>query len=146
MQHQTAMQLYNLHEELYSLVEKINDEQKIIKDNDPVIKTNKSKKIVADYNTKLEELRSTLLATKQKSIFADEEKLREQISDVYSVVCYQEARPTNLQIERITGLEEEVKKATKAYESLNSKYAAQVKQTIEAERKISNSGTSRSSN
>jgi len=145
-QHQIAMQLYKLHEELYALVEKINEEQKLIKDSDSLVKTNKSKKIITDYNTKLEELRSTLLATKQKSIFADEEKLREQISDVYSAVCYQEARPTNLQVERVSGLEDEVKKAAKAYDVLNAKYALQVKQTIEAEKKIGNSGTSRSSN
>ena len=145
-QHQLAMQLYKLHEELYALVEKINEEQKLIKDSDSLVKTNKSKKIITDYNTKLEELRSTLLATKQKSIFADEEKLREQISDVYSAVCYQEARPTNLQVERVSGLEDEVKKAAKAYDVLNAKYALQVKQTIEAEKKIGNSGTSRSSN
>jgi photosystem II stability/assembly factor-like uncharacterized protein len=146
LQHETAMQLYNLHEELYALVEKINDEQKLIKDNNDVVKTNKSKKILTDYNTKLEELRSTLLGTKQKSIFADEEKLREQISDVYSAVCYQEAKPTNLQIERVSGLQQEVKKAEKAYESLSGKYAMQVKETIEAEKKLGNSEGARSSN
>ena len=146
VQHETAMRLYNLHEELYALVEKINDEQKLIKDNSDVVKTNKSKKMLTDYNTKLEELRSTLLGTKQKSIFADEEKLREQISEVYSTICYQEARPTNLQIERVSGLLEEVKKAEKAYETLTGKYAVQVKETIEAEKKLGTSGASRSSN
>ena len=102
--------------------------------------------MLTDYNTKLEELRSTLLGTKQKSIFADEEKLREQISEVYSTICYQEARPTNLQIERVSGLLEEVKKAEKAYETLTGKYAVQVKETLEAEKKLGTSGASRSSN
>jgi photosystem II stability/assembly factor-like uncharacterized protein len=146
LQHQTAMQLYNLHEELYTLVEKINEDQKLVKGSDSTLKTNKGKKLVSEYNTKLEELRSTLLGTKQKSIFADEEKLREQISDVYSAVCYQEARPTNLQIERVTGLQEEVKKAEKAYEAIIAKYAIQVKETLENEKKIGNSGANRSSN
>jgi hypothetical protein len=102
----TVMQLYNLHEDLYALVEKINSEQKMIKDNTDSVKTNKSKKLLSDYNGKLEALRATLLATKSKSMFADEERLREHISEVYTSLCYQEAKPTNLQIERVTQLKE----------------------------------------
>jgi photosystem II stability/assembly factor-like uncharacterized protein len=146
LQHDIAMQLYQLHEELYALVEKINDEQKMIKDSDSSLKTNKSKKLVGEYNTRLESLRATLLATKSKSIFADEEKLREQISELYGTVCYQEARPTNLQVARTSQLQEEVKKAAKNYEEISAKYAAQVKTAIEAEKKIGNSSGSRSSN
>lgn len=146
LQHDVAMQLYQLHEELYGLVEKINGEQKTLKDNDAAIKTNKSKKLLGEYNTKLEALRATLLATKSKSMFADEEKLREQISDVYGSLCYQEARPTNLQMERVGQLQEEVKKAEKAYEEIVAKYATQAKAAIEAEKKIGNSTGSRSSN
>jgi photosystem II stability/assembly factor-like uncharacterized protein len=146
LQHETAMQVYKLHEELYALVEKINADQKMIKGSDSSIKTNKSKKLISEYNTRLETLRSTLLATKQKSIFADEEKLREQISDVYGNVCYQEARPTNLQIERVKQLQEEVKKAEKSYDEVAGKYAMDVRNAIEMEKKIGSSGASRSSN
>ncbi|HRO42921.1 MAG TPA: hypothetical protein PL009_08810 [Flavipsychrobacter sp.] len=146
IQHDAAMQLYQLHETLYSLVEKINTQQKMIKDNDSTIKTNKSKKLLTEYNSKLEALRATLLATKSKSIFADEEKLREQISDLYGTICYQEARPTNLQLARATQLIEEVKKAETAYQQIETKYAAQAKSTIETEKKIGTSTGSRSSN
>ena len=61
--------------------------------------------------TKLEELRSTLLATKQKSIFADEKKLREEITDVYAAVAQQEASPSNLQLQRTVQLQEKETKA-----------------------------------
>jgi len=146
LQHDVAMQLYQLHEELFGIVDKISTEQKLIKDSDKDIKTNKNKKLLSEYNTRLETLRGTLLATKSKSIFADEEKLRERISEIYNTVCYQEARPTNLQIARIAQLQEEVKEAEKAYGAIAAKYAAQVKTAIEAEKKIGTATGSRSSN
>lgn len=142
----TVMQLYNLHEDLYALVEKINSEQKMIKDNTDSVKTNKSKKLLSDYNGKLEAFRATLLATKSKSMFADEERLREHISEVYTSLCYQEAKPTNLQIERVTQLKEELQKAQQSYESIVSQYGGKTKDAITAEKKIGQSGTSRSSN
>jgi hypothetical protein len=46
----------------------------------------------------------------------------------------------------VSGLQEEVKKAEKAYEVIAAKYASQVKATIDNEKKIGNSGTNRSSN
>jgi photosystem II stability/assembly factor-like uncharacterized protein len=144
--HQTVMQLYDLHEDLYALVEKINGEQKMISDNNDSVKTNKTKKLLSDYNVKLEALRATLLPTKSKSMFADEQRLREHISDVYTSLCYQEARPTNLQIERVTQLKEELEKAKQSYESILSQYGGRTKEAIAAEKKIGKSGTSRSSN
>lgn len=146
VQHNLAMQLYHLHEELYALVEKINAEQRMLKENETVVKTNKSKKLLTEYNTRLEALRSTLLATKSKSIFADEEKLREHISDLYSPVCSQEARPTNLQMARADQLQEDVKKSEKMYEEIAAKYSAQVQAAIESEKKLGNSSGTRSSN
>ena len=62
------------------------------------------------YNDELEKLRAECLGTKQKSIFADEKKLREEITGVYAAVSGQEAAPSNLQVQRVTGLQEEVKK------------------------------------
>lgn len=79
-------------------------------------------------------------------MFADEERLREHISDVYTSLCYQEARPTNLQIERVTQLNEELEKAQQAYELIASQYEEKTKEAIATEKKIGRSGTSRSSN
>ena len=58
-QYDAAMKLYQMHESLYSLVNKINAEQKTIKSNlDSVIKP-QSKKMLKEYDAKLEDLRST---------------------------------------------------------------------------------------
>jgi chromosome segregation ATPase len=121
LQYKTAMELYRLHEQLYAVVEKINADQRTLKA--ATAQDAKSKAAVADYNARLEALRNTLLASTQTSIFADERRLREQISEVYSSVAGNEARPTNLQIARVAVLKEEVEKAEKAYAALEAKYA-----------------------
>lgn len=133
-QYNAAMSLYHMHEDLRTLVDKINDEQKLIKDNMDSVKRPQSKKLLTDYNTRLETLRATLLATKQKSIFADEKKLREEISEVYGSVCGQEAKPSNLQLQRIDGLNDELKKSQVSYEKLSSEYTTKVKTTIQDEK------------
>ena len=87
-----------------------------------------------EYYNKLEELRSTLLATKHKSIFADEKKLREYITEVYSSVCNQECRPSNLQTGRITVLEDDLKKGQASYEKLVTEYGPKAKAIINTEK------------
>ncbi len=129
-QHRAGMELYHMHEQLTALVEKVNEEQKIIKESMDSVVQVKAKKLLTEYNAKLEELRSTLLATKHKSIFADEKKLRENITEVYSSVCSQECRPTNLQIGRIAVLQDDLKKGQDTYNRLNEEYSAKARQSI----------------
>ena len=144
-QYDAAMRLYHMHEQLFTLVDKINTEQKMIKGNMDSVKKPSAKKELEAYNTKLEELRSTLLATKHQSIFADEKKLREYITEVYSAVCYQECRPTNLQLGRITVLNDDLKKGEDTYAKLYAEYGEKTKKTVEAE-KLKKAESPRSSN
>lgn len=134
--HAGAMKLYDLHEELYRLVDKVNKEQAWLKGADSSMKTPKGKKAVQEYNTALENLRATLLGTKQKSIFADEKKLREEISELYGELAYREAPPSDLQLERITLLQADVKKAQQAYDALLAKYATKTRDIVTAEGKL----------
>jgi hypothetical protein len=120
------MQLYNLHEQLATTVEQLNEKQRLLNANTGQLKDSASRKLLEEYNQKLEELRSTLLATKQKSIFADEKKLREEISEVYIAVAGQEARPSNLQVQRIAQLQQQVMKAEENRMSLWKQYNARV--------------------
>ncbi len=122
LQFKTSMQLYKMHEDLAAVVDDINEKQKMIKDNLDKVKDSATKKLMIEYNTKLEDQRSQLLATKQKSIFADEEKLREKITDVYSAVAGQEAAPSNLQVQRAGLLEKDVTKAKQDVQQVNNKY------------------------
>ncbi len=129
----TAMQLYNLHEQLAKTVDDINAKQKMLKDNLEKVKSAKVKKLLQEYYDKLEELRGTLLATKQKSIFADEERLREKITDVYGAVAGQEAAPGNLQLQRVTNLQQEVSKAEQTNAAITTQYFNKVQQALNKE-------------
>ncbi len=145
-QYDVAMRLYHMHEELYALVNKINAEQKTIKDNMDSLTRPQNKKLLKEYNTKLEELRSTLLATKHKSIFADEKKLREYITEVYGSVCGQECKPSNLQTERVAVLMEDLKKGQQTYEKLYAEYNTKTAAAIKDDKAKSKSPTPRSGN
>jgi photosystem II stability/assembly factor-like uncharacterized protein len=60
----------------------------------------KNKKLKSKYD-ELQKIRANLTATKKTSIFADEEKIREQISKLYSAFCGMESAPNSTQLESI---------------------------------------------
>lgn len=132
-QFDASMQLYNLHEQLAKTVEDIAGKQKMLKENIDKTKNAKLKKLLQEYHDKLETLRAECLATKQKSIFADEERIRERITDVYQAVAGQEAAPSNLQIQRISVLQNEVSKAENNNTSLTTQYYNKVKDALTKE-------------
>jgi photosystem II stability/assembly factor-like uncharacterized protein len=133
-QYNTAMKLFNMHERLAKLVDSISIRQKMLQENLPKIKNAKLKKTVQEYYDKLEDLRSKLLATKQKSQFADEKKLRENITEVYGAVCNQETKPSNLQKERTGVLLQQVGDAEKSNASINAQYEQKVKNELAKEK------------
>jgi hypothetical protein len=130
LQHKTSMDLYALHEQLARIVDDINSKQKMLQRADSV-KDKKQRAFLKEYNDKLENLRSDLLATKQKSIFAEEVRLREKISEVYLAVTGQEAAPSNLQIQRVSVLQEEVNKAEKSNDGLTKTYFDKARQVLD---------------
>ncbi|KYP16552.1 hypothetical protein [Flavihumibacter sp. CACIAM 22H1] len=132
-QHKASMELYNLQKELNTLIEEVNAEQKLLKENGDKIKSEKVKKLLKTYNSSLEELRSGLLATKQTSIFADEEQLRERLTELYITVTGNEARPSNLQQERIQVIRGQLSAAQAKHVSINKQYAEKVKQAMAKE-------------
>jgi photosystem II stability/assembly factor-like uncharacterized protein len=126
-QYNTAMKLYNMHEQLAKVSDDVSTKQKGLKSLIEKIQNPQSKKVAQQYYDSLEVLRSTMMATKQTSIFADEERIREQISELYSSVCYQEVKPSNLQEERVKGLEKEVQKAEAKNTELTKTFEAKIK-------------------
>ncbi len=126
LQYDVAMQCYRMHEQLAHVVDDINAKQAWIKQRLDSVKDKKSRTLLTEYNDTLERLRTTLLASKQKSIFADEKKLREDITDVYGSVAGSETRPSNLQIDRVKELQTRVAKAEKDDLAINNEYEASV--------------------
>ena len=142
-QFDAGMELYQMHEKLAKLVDSVNTTQKMLKENLTKIKNPKVKKLVEEYNNKLEELRNRCLASKQKSMFADEKKLREDITDVYGTICNQEVKPSNLQMDRIQSLQQQLGEAQQLNTAINKQYqekvrAAILKETMDTKPKMKN--------
>jgi len=107
-QYAAAQKCMQMHEALSSVADSINgtiDAVKAMLEND---KSNKKLQVFLDT---LKAFKGRLMASKQTSVFADEERLREKITKVYGAVCFQEARPTNLQMENIELLSTDMDKA-----------------------------------
>lgn len=137
VQYKAAMQLYNDEARLNALIDTINQEQQFLKAQGARVRSIRVKKLIDEYHQQLETLRATLLATKQKSIFADEEQLREKLSELYSTVLNQEARPSNLQLERMNLLGREIITAMGRHSVINQQFEAKVKAMIAREGQLS---------
>lgn len=122
LQHEVAMRYYFMHEQLARTVDDINNKQKKIQESLKLIKGANNRKKVETYHAELEKLRGTLLATKHKSVFADEEQLRERISEAYGGVAWQEQKPSNLVIGRAEQLQKEVDAAERSKNEIIQKH------------------------
>jgi len=106
-----AMELYELHLKLATLVNDIVEKQKVIKGRIDSLKNKKAIQLAKNNLDSLEALRSELIPTKQTSIFADESRLREDITQVYVAICNNEAAPSNLQLASIKALRDRLEEA-----------------------------------
>jgi photosystem II stability/assembly factor-like uncharacterized protein len=127
LQYKTSMELFRMHEDLARIVSDIAEKQKVLKENIPLIKNAKVKKQAEAYYNELETLRAELIPTKQTSIFADETRLREDITEVYASVANTEAAPNNLQLERVKELRNRVEHAENTRKSIEGKYEEKIK-------------------
>jgi hypothetical protein len=130
LQFKTSMQLYTMHEDLAKTVSDISTRQKTLKDNMDKVKNPKLKKQMQEYYDKLETLRAELIPTKQTSIFADETRLREDITEVYAAIANSEAAPNNLQLERVKSLRQKVDEAAQKNVQLASQYEEKIKSAL----------------
>jgi photosystem II stability/assembly factor-like uncharacterized protein len=121
LQYKTGMQLFAMHERLAKLVDSINTTQTLLKKHIDSSSNAKSKKVLQDYWNKLETLRLTLVPPVMKGT-GDLKRLRNDITDVYSAVVNQEARPGNLQLQRVDMLKEEIVKAEQQHLLLQQQF------------------------
>ncbi len=110
LQYKTSMELHAMHERLARLVDSIGTTQALLKKHIDSTGNSKTKKLLQDYWNKLEELRLTLVPPVMKGT-GDLKRLRSEITDVYAAVANQEARPGNLQLQRVAVLKSEIEKA-----------------------------------
>jgi len=115
-----AMALQKLYNKLSNTIDTITNLQSKLKADSVAFKKSKSNKALYD---DLEKVRAELMATKQTSIFADEEKLREKISELYGAFCGMQAKPNSTQLEAIDVLEAEYKIQEANLEKVRKKHA-----------------------
>jgi len=101
-----AMALQAMYTRLAKTIDTIASLQAKLKADTVAFNKSTSSKVIYD---DLEKVRAALMATKQTSMFADEEKIREKISELYGTFCSMEAKPNATQLQAIESLEAELK-------------------------------------
>jgi photosystem II stability/assembly factor-like uncharacterized protein len=118
--------VYNKAMQIQTLFGKINDDVDTIRFYQTKLKADSTNKNNKAMNAELEKLRAELMATKQTSIFADEEKLREKVSKLYGVFCSMEAKPNDIQLKSIEALEEEYAEQAKKLKQVMDKFKPKI--------------------
>jgi photosystem II stability/assembly factor-like uncharacterized protein len=132
LQHKTGMELYAMNEQLARLVDSIDARQRLLKKHIDSTQNKKTKALLVSYNEQLETLRLTLVPPIVKGT-ADLKRLRTDLSNVYGAVVAQEARPSNLQMQRVSFLKTEISKAEQSFEQLNKQFEQKAMDAIAKE-------------
>ena len=70
----------------------------------------------------LQKVKAELMATKKVSIFADEKRLRENVSELYSTFCWMEVKPSTTQMEAIDDLQKDYEKQSAELSKVMNKH------------------------
>ena len=129
--HNAVMRTYKMQEDLAKLMDSVLYEQKQIKDlqgEAPVIK---------EYYDSLEAIRSELVPVKtgRTVLFADEEKLRDKISDIYFGVTYSDSKPTTSQNDGLNKLQRDMNTVDKKLVERKKTYRPKVKEALNGKAK-----------
>ncbi len=113
--YEKAMQLQSLYGTLTNTIDSINLYQTGLKVDTVAFSKNKNAKTFYD---ELQKVKTELMATKKKSIFADEERIREKVSSLYGNFCGMEAKPNSTQLEAIEVLQKDYKAQEDAFKKV----------------------------
>ena len=108
LQRETAMKIYGMVEDLAFFTTQIVSMKDTLKKRDTLATDKALKKIISTTVDSLESIRKKLIATKGGLAITGEERIREKLSELFAGVVYYLGRPTDLQLERIKGLEKEM--------------------------------------
>jgi hypothetical protein len=87
-------------------VDSIGKWQALLKRDTIAFNKNKNMKLFYD---ELQKIKGEFTATKKKSVFADEERLRERVSELYGTFCNMESKPNATQLAAIEVLTSDYK-------------------------------------
>lgn len=122
-QYDASMMLYDMQEELAALVDTIAKTQKALKGMVEKSTNKKTRQSAQAYLDQSELLRGNLMATKSKSLFADEKRFKEELGELYLSVAGNEQAPGNLQMERLDLANKQLKSYQAEWAKLQGKYS-----------------------
>ncbi|HEY3251489.1 MAG TPA: glycosyl hydrolase, partial [Ignavibacteria bacterium] len=129
MQQETSLRLYKMQEDLAFMVENVG---KVQSETEKMMKEDKvSEKTGKALIDKLEDLRKTLVATKEGQI-TGEERLRERLGWLYVTVVWYNGKPTDQQLDRISGLQYEMDEAQKKVDDIYRNYLSKVNSELKS--------------
>jgi len=105
--YEKAMALQLLYNKVNNSIDSINYYQKLLTADTIAYSKNKNAKVFYD---ELQKIKAELMATKKVSIFADEKRIRESVSELYSTFCWMEVKPSGSQLEAIDDLQKDFDK------------------------------------
>jgi hypothetical protein len=130
-----AMRLYNLLGEMTFAVDRINGVRLALADraaqlpaNDPLVARLRAA------SSQLDELRKKIVATKEGGAITGEERLRENLANLYSDVNNYEGRPSQTQVDRTDAIGSELADVVKDFDSWLSKELSGINSALAAKK------------
>lgn len=121
-QFEASMKIYNMQEELAALVDTLAKTQASLKKLTETSTSKKEKQSAQSLFDQMEKLRGELMATKNKSQFADEKRFKENLGELYSAIAGNEQAPSNLQLQGLALAEKEFAGYKDTWAKLLAKY------------------------
>ena len=113
------MQLQKLYNDVNGSIEGVSSYQTLLQADS--LAFSKSANAKAFYDD-LQKIKSELMATKKTSIFADEKRVREKVSELYGNFCQMEAAPNSTQLEAIDVLQKEYNTQKDSFDKVVAKH------------------------
>lgn len=121
-----AMKLYRQLGEMTFAVDRINHVRSALEERKSALKPANSVQRLGSALTQLDELRKKIVATKEGGMITGEERLRENLSDLFGNVVSYEGRPSQTQVERTAALSRELGDVVKDFDAWISKDLAAI--------------------
>ncbi|PYQ51290.1 MAG: sialidase [Acidobacteria bacterium] len=122
-----SMKLYNLLNDMTYAVDRINGVRMALDDRLSKLPPNDAvAKRLRTASAQVDELRKKIVATKEGGMITGEERLRENLGDLYGNVIFYEGRPTQMQQMRTDALTRELADVVKDFDAWSSREIARI--------------------
>jgi photosystem II stability/assembly factor-like uncharacterized protein len=121
LQQETALDLYEMLERMTYLVDALIDLRDQVRERAEAVESDRLTERLEGYADELEELRTSLVATSEAGWLSGDEKLREDLGNLYGAVNGYTGRPTQSQLDRVEILRGRLDDAFSRFEEVASR-------------------------